>query len=215
MNIDPSVFRSTTVSIRYKRWRDFFFFFFFFQPGLSWRFIWFPLRQGDSSRVPLPPLMETRVVVLSDRNTSLPCCFAFCWAYEQRVRMDQWLLKGLMGSDRCEGMSPPLASLCFLFIFFLPFFFAEVNCVIDFGAHLWDSGPLGVWKVHSDLFTVRQNAAVNCGCKKVAAWVTRSWLHVAFRSNLSACFQTKYGGDARKQLYIPKMIIKSAKQKLF
>lgn len=58
----------------------------------------------------LPPLMETWVVMLSDRNTRLPRCLDVCWAYEQRVRMDQWLLKGLMGSDRREGTPSPFVS---------------------------------------------------------------------------------------------------------
>lgn len=60
-----------------------------------------------------PFLTEICVVMLSDRNRSLCCFCSVCWAYGQKVCMDQWLLKGAdrhRQTDRCKG-SAPLDSL--------------------------------------------------------------------------------------------------------
>lgn len=93
INIDSSIFRSTGVSTRSRRWSVFF--------GLACHCVSFDLSlRGWQQQGSFPSLMETWVVMLSDGNRSLRCCLGVCWAYEQRVRMDQWLLRGLMGTDR-------------------------------------------------------------------------------------------------------------------
>lgn len=154
-----------------------------------------PFCEGDSSRVPAspsspsPPLMETWAVTLSDRNTSLPCRFDVCWAYEQRLRTDQCLLKGLMGSDSYASSSPPFG---FCFCFWV--FFSQERTIWFW---FWQTSETTASWEHEKCFQtlfksyLRWNAAANCSWIEPAAWVTESWLHVAFRSNLFAAFKLR------------------------
>lgn len=61
-----------------------------------------------------PFLTEMWVVMLSDRNRSLCCFCSVCWAYGQKVCMDQWLLKGADRHRQTDARAVPPSTLCFL-----------------------------------------------------------------------------------------------------
>lgn len=133
--------------------------------------------------------------MLSGRNRSLCCCCSVCRAYEQRVCMDQWLLKGLIGIDRqMQGQHASYHASLFSFSKekLLDRFWQTSRerhlsvFVVSLGGVIWDCVKMS--PCVKMLFIVVTD-------KQRAAWITRRQLHWLIQPIYNA------SGELHNQLY--------------
>lgn len=184
-----SVFRSARVSTGYIRWSVFptcLVIIAFHEASLLWgwqqqgsclSFLSFPSLDGN---------MSGHAVRQEHKSSMSLRCLLGIWAKAPYGSMSS------QGTDGQRQLCLLLASLWFLFLF-LGFFSQERTIWFWF----WQTSETTASWEHEKCFQtlfksyLRWNAAANCSWIEPAAWVTESWLHVAFRSNLFAAFKLR------------------------